>query len=110
MRRGDTGPLVSRGVRRRELRARTRPAASPAGARFSLPSRPSTRAGLAMVREDHRNLVSPLLRGRISVMRVDVGGQDLFYGDRPDAEVFQCQRVPFNHIVSFHQLYLIAGQ
>ena len=33
---------------------------------------------------------------------VDVGGQDLFDGGRDDAEVFQCQRLPVNHIVSFH--------
>ena len=33
-------------------------------------------------------LLADILRFRISVIRVDVGGQDLFYGVRTDAEVF----------------------
>lgn len=50
------------------------------------------------------------LRGRNSVIRVDVGGQDLLDRDRADAEILQRQFLALDHIVSFHQLYLIAGQ
>ena len=44
------------------------------------------------------------------IVKAGISGQDLLDRDRADAEILQRQFLPLDHIVSFHQLYLIAGQ